>query len=78
MGPARRGHRREVAATLSLRAPQDHSAWLVVVVTAYINSFALLTIDKRTSPRASSCSSPGSHDRPGRTGTPSTGPNGRR
>jgi small multidrug resistance pump len=34
----------EVAATLSLRASQDHSAWLVVVVSGYIASFFLLTM----------------------------------
>lgn len=34
----------EVAATLSLRASQDHSAWLVVVVTGYVGSFVLLTM----------------------------------
>jgi small multidrug resistance pump len=33
----------EVAATLSLRASQDHSAWLVVVIVGYVASFALLT-----------------------------------
>ena len=33
----------EVAATLSLRASQDHSAWLVVVVAGYIGAFVLLT-----------------------------------
>ena len=34
----------EVAATLSLRASQDHSAWLFVVVAGYISAFALLTM----------------------------------
>lgn len=34
----------EVAATLSLRASQDHSAWLMVVVTGYVSSFVLLTM----------------------------------
>ncbi len=34
----------EVAATLALRASQDHSAWLVVVVTGYVGSFILLTM----------------------------------
>ena len=35
----------EVAATLSLRASQDHSAWLVVVVVAgYLAAFVLLTL----------------------------------
>jgi small multidrug resistance pump len=38
----------EVAATLSLRASQDHSAWLVVVVAGYIGSFVLLTMVLRT------------------------------
>ncbi|OBI82620.1 multidrug efflux SMR transporter [Mycobacterium sp. E740] len=33
----------EVAATLSLRASQDHSAWLVVVVTGYVAAFTALT-----------------------------------
>ena len=33
----------EVAATLSLRASQDHSAWLAVVVAGYVGSFVLLT-----------------------------------
>lgn len=33
----------EVAATLSLRASQDHSAWLVVVVAGYTGAFVLLT-----------------------------------
>lgn len=34
----------EVAATLSLRASQDHSAWLAVVVAGYLASFVLLTL----------------------------------
>jgi small multidrug resistance pump len=34
----------EVAATLSLRASQDHSAWLIVVVAGYVCSFLLLTM----------------------------------
>jgi small multidrug resistance pump len=34
----------EVAATLSLRASQDHSGWLVVVVIGYAAAFALLTL----------------------------------
>jgi small multidrug resistance pump len=34
----------EVAATLSLRASQDHGAWIVVVVVGYVASFALLTL----------------------------------
>jgi small multidrug resistance pump len=34
----------EVAATLSLRASQDHSAWLVVVVGGYLGAFVLLTL----------------------------------
>jgi small multidrug resistance pump len=34
----------EVAATLSLRASQDHSAWLVVVAVGYIGAFVLLTM----------------------------------
>ena len=34
----------EVAATLSLRASQDHSAWLVVVVAGYLSAFVLLTL----------------------------------
>ncbi len=38
----------EVAATLSLRASQDHSAWLVVVVVGYVGSFVLLTMVLRT------------------------------
>jgi small multidrug resistance pump len=38
----------EVAATLSLRASQDHSAWLLVVVAGYVGSFILLTLVLRT------------------------------
>jgi small multidrug resistance pump len=34
----------EVAATLSLRASQDHSAWLMLVVAGYVASFTLLTL----------------------------------
>ena len=34
----------EVAATLALRASQDHSAWLLLVVTGYVSAFALLTL----------------------------------
>jgi small multidrug resistance pump len=34
----------EVAATLSLRASQDHSAWLLVVAVGYLGSFILLTM----------------------------------
>lgn len=34
----------EVAATLSLRASQDHSAWLMLVVAGYVASFILLTM----------------------------------
>lgn len=33
----------EVTATLSLRASQDHLAWLVVVAAGYLASFILLT-----------------------------------
>ena len=33
----------EVAATLSLRASQDHSAWLIVVAAGYLGAFVLLT-----------------------------------
>ena len=32
----------EVTGTLSLRASQDHSAWLIVVVVGYISSFILM------------------------------------
>ncbi|MCV7279122.1 multidrug efflux SMR transporter [Mycolicibacterium flavescens] len=34
----------EVAATLSLRASQDHTAWLIVVVAGYLGAFVLLTL----------------------------------
>lgn len=34
----------EVAATLSLRASQDHSAWLVIVVGGYLGALVLLTM----------------------------------
>ena len=34
----------EVAATLGMRASQDHSAWLVLVVAGYLASFVLLTM----------------------------------
>ena len=34
----------EVAATLSLRASQDHSVWLLLVVAGYVGSFVLLTM----------------------------------
>ncbi len=34
----------EVAATLCLRASQDHSAWLIVVAVGYIAAFVLLTM----------------------------------
>ncbi|CQD18952.1 QacE family quaternary ammonium compound efflux SMR transporter [Mycolicibacterium farcinogenes] len=34
----------EVSATLSLRASQDHSAWLVLVVAGYLAAFVLLTL----------------------------------
>lgn len=34
----------EVAATLSLRASQDHATWLVVVVVGYAAALALLTL----------------------------------
>lgn len=34
----------EVTATLSLRASQDHAAWLVLVVAGYMSSFVLLTL----------------------------------
>jgi small multidrug resistance pump len=33
----------EVAATLALRASQDHMMWLVLVVAGYLGAFALLT-----------------------------------
>lgn len=38
----------EVAATLSLRASQDHSAWLMLVVAGYVGAFVLLTMVLRT------------------------------
>ena len=38
----------EVAATLSLRASQDHSAWLLVVVAGYIAAFTFLTLVLRS------------------------------
>lgn len=34
----------EVAGTLSLRASQDHHAWLVLVVGGYVSSFFFLTL----------------------------------
>jgi small multidrug resistance pump len=34
----------EVAATMSLRASQDHAGWLIVVVAGYAAAFALLTL----------------------------------
>ena len=34
----------EVLATLALRASQDHSAWLVVVVAGYTGAFVFLTL----------------------------------
>ena len=34
----------EVAATLSLRASQDHSAWIIVVVAGYGVAFTMLTL----------------------------------
>jgi small multidrug resistance pump len=34
----------EVAATLSLRASQDHAAWLAVVVVGYAGAFVLLAL----------------------------------
>jgi small multidrug resistance pump len=34
----------EVAATLSLRASQDHAAWIVVVVAGYAVAFTMLTL----------------------------------
>jgi len=34
----------EVAATLSLRASQDHGAWIAVVIVGYLAAFALLTL----------------------------------
>ncbi|CDO05390.1 QacE family quaternary ammonium compound efflux SMR transporter [Mycolicibacterium cosmeticum] len=38
----------EVAATLSLRASQEHAAWLVVVVAGYTGAFALMAAVLRT------------------------------
>ncbi len=38
----------EVAATLAMRASQDQSAWLVLVVAGYLASFVLLTMVLRT------------------------------
>lgn len=38
----------EIAGTLSLRASQDHSAWLALVVTGYLGAFALLALVLRT------------------------------
>lgn len=38
----------EVAATLALRASQDHTAWLVLVVCGYLGAFVLLTAVLRT------------------------------
>lgn len=38
----------EVCATLALRASQDHSGWLVVVVLGYASAFVLLTMTLRT------------------------------
>lgn len=38
----------EVAATLSLRASQDHSAWLAVVAAGYFGAFVMLTMVLRT------------------------------
>ena len=34
----------EVTGTLSLRAAQDHSAWLLVVLAGYVTSFYFLTM----------------------------------
>ncbi|TGD88163.1 QacE family quaternary ammonium compound efflux SMR transporter [Mycolicibacterium sp. CH28] len=34
----------EISGTLSLRAAQDHPAWLVVVVVGYVSSFYFLTM----------------------------------
>ncbi|MGV9798569.1 DMT family transporter [Mycobacterium sp. NPDC003449] len=34
----------EVTATLSLRASQDHPAWLVLVVAGYLAAFVFLTL----------------------------------
>jgi small multidrug resistance pump len=38
----------EVAATLALRASQDHAVWLVLVVAGYLGAFVLLTSVIRT------------------------------
>ncbi len=38
----------EVAATLSLRASQDHIAWLAVVASGYLSAFFLLALLMRT------------------------------
>ena len=38
----------EVAATLALRASQDHAAWMVLVVVGYTAAFVLLTLVMRT------------------------------
>ncbi|MCZ8380965.1 SMR family transporter [Mycobacterium sp. CPCC 205372] len=38
----------EVAATLALRASQDHSVWLAVVAVGYLGAFVLLTLVLRT------------------------------
>lgn len=38
----------EVAATLSLRASQDHSGWLILVVAGYLSSFILMAAVLRT------------------------------
>lgn len=38
----------EVSGTLSLRASQDHAAWLTLVVAGYLASFTLLTMVLRT------------------------------
>lgn len=38
----------EIAATLSLRASHDHSAWLAVVIVGYLTAFSLLTLVLRT------------------------------
>jgi small multidrug resistance pump len=34
----------EVAATLALRASQDHAAWLILVLVGYVCAFVLLTL----------------------------------
>jgi small multidrug resistance pump len=38
----------EVTGILSLRAFQDHPAWLVLVIVGYLTSFVLLTLVLRT------------------------------